>query len=132
MFIVYKPLSTILLALLLLWLPLASAQTVNVNTATIDELQTIKGIGEKTAQRIIEERERAGNFESTEDLSIRIKGLGKQRADKLIEAGLDFAHNQVEQGIKPSVVAKEVATIKRRFKYNGPASSSEPYLLKVK
>lgn len=131
MSILGKSLSAVLLALILMWLPFASAQTVNVNTATSDELQSIKGIGEKTAQRIMDERTRGGDFESAEDLSIRIKGLGRKRADKLIEAGLFFGHNQAKRDVKPSVVAKEVAAVKRRFKYNGPSSSSEPYLLKV-
>ncbi|NLA51765.1 MAG: DUF655 domain-containing protein [Alcaligenaceae bacterium] len=131
MFAFYKSLVTSLLLLLLFFQPFVIAQAVNINTATSTELQSIKGIGEKTAQRIIDERARGGDFESAEDLSIRIKGLGKKRTEKLIEAGLDIGPEQSKQNIGSSVVAKEVAAVKQRFKYAAPSSSSGPYLLKV-
>lgn len=130
----FKALPFMLSVMLLFYLSfpnIANAQGVNINTATSTELQTIKGIGEKTAQRIIDERTRGGDFESAEDLSVRIKGLGKKRTDKLIESGLIIGAKGTKQSIEPSVVAKEVAAVKRRFKYTAPSSSSGPYLLKV-
>ena len=117
MSILYKLLSAVLLSFLMLWVPLLSAEPVNVNTATSTELQRIKGIGEKTAQRIIKERARGGHFESLDDLSIRIKGLGPKRAAKMVESGLVINNEQVEPRAKPSVVAKEVAAVKKRFNY---------------
>lgn len=131
MFAFFKVLAKMLFLLLLFCQPFVTAQAVNVNTATSAELQTIKGIGEKTAQRIIEERARGGDFESAEDLSIRIKGFGKKRTDKLIESGLIIGVKKSTQSIAPSVVAKEVSAVKRRFKYAAPSSGSAPYLLKV-
>jgi competence protein ComEA len=41
---------------------------VNINTATKEELTSIKGIGEKRAQDIIDYRTKNGNFKSVDDL----------------------------------------------------------------
>ncbi|MEZ2721519.1 ComEA family DNA-binding protein [Paenalcaligenes hominis] len=64
------------------------AQAVNLNQASLQQLQQIKGIGPKTAERIIHERDRAGPFSSLQDLSDRIKGIGPKRLSGLHEAGL--------------------------------------------
>ncbi|WP_432784758.1 hypothetical protein AAEX37_01680 [Oligella sp. MSHR50489EDL] len=118
------------------------AQTVNVNTATKAELQTIKGIGEKTAERIIEERERAGDFESVEDFALRVKGLGQKRAAKMMESGLIIGNEQASNQSKPSsaisaptissVVAKEVKAVKKRLKGAAPSAVAELYFVKPK
>lgn len=65
-------------------------EAVNVNQATVQQLQQVKGIGPKTAERIIEERERAGPYRSLQDLSDRIKGIGPKRLLGLKEAGLNL------------------------------------------
>ncbi len=49
---------------------------VNVNTATAAELQTLPGIGQVTAQRIIEYRTSEGAFGSPADL-LKVKGIGQ-------------------------------------------------------
>lgn len=48
---------------------------VNINTATQSELDTLPGIGPATAQKIIEYREKNGNFSKIEDLQ-EVKGIG--------------------------------------------------------
>ncbi len=48
---------------------------VNINTAGLQELMTLKGIGEVKAQAIIEYRETHGTFESVEDI-VKVKGIG--------------------------------------------------------
>lgn len=53
---------------------------VNINTATKEELMTIKGIGESKADGIIRYREENGNFKTIEDIK-NIEGIG----DKLYE-----------------------------------------------
>lgn len=64
------------------------AQALDVNAATQEQLRGVRGIGPKTAQIIIEERARAGNYESLEDLSDRVKGIGPKKAAALQAAGL--------------------------------------------
>lgn len=64
------------------------AGAVDLNQATMVELRQIKGIGPKTAERIIEERTRAGPFDSLQDLSDRVKGIGPKRLATLEERGL--------------------------------------------
>ncbi|WP_246233584.1 ComEA family DNA-binding protein [Pelistega europaea] len=63
-------------------------QTVDVNTASLQQLISIKGIGKKTAERIIAERQRAGIFISFDDLSARVKGMNKKKLLKLHMLGL--------------------------------------------
>ena len=64
------------------------AVAVDLNKATLNELQQIKGIGPKTAERIIEERERSGPYDSLKDLSERVKGIGPKRLVTLQALGL--------------------------------------------
>ncbi|MDD2361746.1 MAG: helix-hairpin-helix domain-containing protein [Oscillospiraceae bacterium] len=50
----------------------------NINTASVEQLITLKGIGEVYAQRIIEYRESHGSFDSIEEI-MNIKGIGEKR-----------------------------------------------------
>ena len=61
---------------------------VDLNTATAEQLQTVRGIGSKTAEIIIQERVRGGRFESLQDLSDRVRGIGPKRLQSLQAAGL--------------------------------------------
>jgi competence protein ComEA len=48
---------------------------VNINTATKEELTSLKGVGEKRAQDIIDYRTKNGNFKSVDDLE-KVPGIG--------------------------------------------------------
>lgn len=64
------------------------ALALDLNTATEAQLKGVRGIGPKTAQIILEERERGGRYESFSDLSDRVKGIGPKKASALQAAGL--------------------------------------------
>ena len=55
---------------------------VNLNTATLEQLQTLPGVGPVLAQRIMEYRERHGGFASVADLR-QVTGIGDARYDEL-------------------------------------------------
>ena len=61
--------------------------SVNANTASVDELQTVTGIGPTLAQRIVDERRR-GPYKSLDDLQARVRGIGETSIRKMRAAGL--------------------------------------------
>lgn len=84
-----KQLSRTCLCLALLGTTYANtAYAVDVNAATRAQLETVKGIGPKTAGIIIQERVRGGSYESFEDLSDRVRGIGPAKVAALRTAGL--------------------------------------------
>ena len=66
----------------------ATASAVDVNNATAQQLESVSGIGPSTARTIVQERERAGAFESLDDLAERVRGIGPKKAKALQAAGL--------------------------------------------
>jgi competence ComEA-like helix-hairpin-helix protein len=58
------------------WLTMRSS-VVNVNTATLDELLTLPGIGPSRAEAIVETREERGGFETVDALTT-VPGIGRQ------------------------------------------------------
>lgn len=65
---------------------LASTQwafaAVNLNTATVAELDGVKGIGPSKAKAIVDYRTKNGNFKSVDDLK-NVKGFGEKSIAKL-------------------------------------------------
>ena len=55
---------------------------VNINKASLEELQTVSGIGAKRAQDIIDYRESHGSFQSVDDLK-NVSGIGGKTLEKL-------------------------------------------------
>jgi competence protein ComEA len=53
------------------------AAKVNINTATVEELTQLQGIGPKYAAQIVEYREQKGPFASPEDL-LKVPGIGQK------------------------------------------------------
>lgn len=57
---------------------------VRVNTAGVEELCTLKGVGQATAEAMIAERETNGSFYFAEDL-LNVKGIGEKKLAGFIE-----------------------------------------------
>ena len=55
---------------------------VNINTANKEKLETLPGIGETTAQKIIDYREENGKFKSIEDIK-NVGGIGDAKFNSL-------------------------------------------------
>ena len=58
------------------------SSSVNINSASLDELTTLTGIGEAKAKLIIEYRNKNGNFKNIEDI-MNVKGIGQSLFDKI-------------------------------------------------
>ncbi|RKU26666.1 hypothetical protein C6499_12960 [Candidatus Poribacteria bacterium] len=54
----------------------------NINTASVAELQTLPNIGESTAQRIVDYRTQHGNFANVDALQ-NVRGIGAKTLEKL-------------------------------------------------
>ena len=64
------------------FMSLVWAATVNINTADVDTLSALNGIGPAKAQAIIEYREKNGNFASVDELAA-VNGIGEKTLEKL-------------------------------------------------
>ncbi|MDO4429546.1 MAG: ComEA family DNA-binding protein [Atopobiaceae bacterium] len=60
----------------------AGPSVVDINTAGVEELDALPGVGEATARAIVEERETNGPFSTPEDL-MRVSGIGEKKFAKL-------------------------------------------------
>ena len=58
------------------------SKPVDLNAATIKELQELPGVGQVTAQRIIDMRQKSGHFRRVEDL-LAIRGISQKKLDAL-------------------------------------------------
>ncbi|HBQ59449.1 MAG TPA: hypothetical protein DD671_07440 [Balneolaceae bacterium] len=55
---------------------------VNINTASLQQLQTLDGIGPAYAQRILDYREANDGFDSIDEL-VNVKGIGEKRLENI-------------------------------------------------
>ena len=62
----------------------AEGQPLNLNTATLEQLDQLSGVGPTTAQKILDLREERGGFGSIEELD-EIPGIGEKRLASLRE-----------------------------------------------
>ena len=58
------------------------AGMVDINSAGIEELMSLPGIGEKTAEKIIIKRNELGRFNSEEDIML-VPGIGSKTVERL-------------------------------------------------
>ena len=77
-----KKLIVALFALCLMAFAGFAMAVVDLNSATAEELQALKGVGPAKAKAIIDDREKNGPFKSVDDLD-RVKGFGMKTVEKL-------------------------------------------------
>jgi competence protein ComEA len=73
--------ATLVACSLLVGAPAYAGEKVNINTATVEELQAVKGIGTKTAEAIIAYRNEHGAYQKVDDLE-HVKGIGEKSLKK--------------------------------------------------
>ncbi len=61
-----------------------SGEKINVNTATLEQLQTLPGVGPAIAKSIVEYRSKVGKFTKIEDL-LNVKGIGEKKFQRMKE-----------------------------------------------
>jgi competence protein ComEA len=62
--------------------PGATTAPVQLSTATLEQLDTLPGVGPVTAQKILDYREKHGAFSSVDELDV-VPGIGPKRLDQL-------------------------------------------------
>ena len=64
--------------------PAVTDGKVNINTATLEQLKTLPGIGDVLAQRIIDYRAANGSFASVAEL-LNVSGIGEKRLEAILD-----------------------------------------------
>ena len=62
--------------------PTAPGERVNINTAGVDELVALPGIGKAYAERIVEYRQKNGPFKKVEDI-LNVRGIGEKTFERI-------------------------------------------------
>jgi competence protein ComEA len=60
----------------------APSGKVNINSASVEQLTSLPGVGEKLAARIVEYRQKSGGFKSIQEI-MNVKGVGEKNFAKL-------------------------------------------------
>ena len=60
----------------------ASTEKVNLNTATVEQLQTLPGVGPSIAKRILDHRTKNGKFNKIDEI-LNVKGIGEKKFQKM-------------------------------------------------
>ncbi|GAB6098675.1 hypothetical protein JCM16358_05540 [Halanaerocella petrolearia] len=108
-----------------------SLNKININTAELDKLTTLRGIGPSLAQRIVDYRKMEGPFTSLEDLK-QVKGIGKKLfagiqgniTNELEEVNLEQL--EIEETISSSAQTSELA--QKKLEDEGRVEDSIMYL----
>ncbi|GAV19758.1 competence protein ComEA [Mariprofundus micogutta] len=76
-------LASFFLAIMMISTPVfAGDHMVDINSATAEQLQEVKGIGDKTAMAIVAYRNKHGAYKKVGDL-LHVKGIGEKKLAKI-------------------------------------------------
>jgi competence protein ComEA len=120
-----------LLLALAMWLALSglAMAAVNINTATKEELTSLKGVGEKRAQDIIDYRTKNGNFKSVDDLE-KVPGIGpglmKQIRPQVTTTGKTVVDQSADKGTKTKASDSAKSTKSSDSKKSETAKTDSP------
>lgn len=114
-----------------MWLALSglAMAAVNINTATKEELTSLKGVGEKRAQDIIDYRTKNGNFKSVDDLE-KVPGIGpglmKQIRPQVTTTGKTVIDQPADKGTKTKASDSAKSTKSSDSKKSETAKTDSP------
>lgn len=113
-----------LLLAVLMWLAVSGVAqaVVNINTATKEELTTLKGVGEKRAQEIINYRTKNGSFKTVDDLE-KVPGIGPGIMKKIRSDVTTTGKTTIEKAVEKD--AKAADTKKTEPAKSGTAKPDE-------
>jgi competence protein ComEA len=120
-----------LLLVFAMWLALSglAMAAVNINTATKEELTSLKGVGEKRAQDIIDYRTKNGNFKSVDDLE-KVPGIGpglmKQIRPQVTTTGKTVVDQSADKGTKTKASDSAKSTKSSDSKKSETAKTDSP------
>ena len=88
----------------------SASALVDLNRASVGELEALPGIGSVIAGRIVEHREEVGRFRRVTDL-VRVRGIGPAKLERLwgrvsagVEAETDTRGDGKEQGVEKAAL----------------------------
>ena len=90
------------------------ARPIDLNAATIKELEELPGVGPVTAQRIIAMREKSGRFHRVEDL-LAVRGISQKKLDAM----------RLHVNVSPALPRREVVHPQRNNEALGKESEQE-------
>ncbi|MFQ6116145.1 MAG: helix-hairpin-helix domain-containing protein [bacterium] len=77
----------------------ADFQKININSATLEQLRTLPGVGERLANRIIDFRNKNGAFHRLEDL-LKVPGIGNKTLEKIRDKIIVSSQRRVEETLR--------------------------------
>ncbi len=120
-----------IIGLFAMLMSVAALAAVNVNTATQQELETLKGIGPVKAKAIIDYRSKNGPFKSQADL-VNVPGIGEKTVEKLkadlaVSGGTSTAAAKVAaKGTATTATTAAPAAAQQAGKQAKPAAPAAP------
>ena len=93
--------------------PLTTGTTekININSASVKQLQNLSGIGQKKAQAIIDYRNENGSFENIEEI-MKVKGIGENIYQK-IKGKIKVYNEDVNESIETKEIIQDSMKIKK-------------------